>query len=269
LIGNTHVSPLFFDLFAVLLCLVCVYEMHRVLKQSGCKVIAAPLILLSLFIYPAYLLLGTEGMLSALFVAAAAAGIKYTLTPELNFADLAKTVFMMLYPLSLVAMAFIINHELGGTLAILLVLGISVFSDAFAYLVGSALKGKKLIPSISPKKTISGAIGGLFGGMAAATALYFLAYYAWPNALLAAAPDFFWEMERYALPIFIAMGLIGAALTQLGDLLASRIKREFGIKDFGTLIPEHGGMMDRLDGIIINIMFIFVSLKILEWVFLI
>lgn len=105
-------------------------------------------------------------------------------------------------------------------------------SDIGAYAAGRLVGGPKLAPRVSPSKTWSGATGGLFAAMAvgAAAAL----------ALHAAGP------VRAA----VVAGGIGVA-AQLGDLLESALKRHYGVKDSGRLIPGHGGLLDRLDGVLI------------------
>lgn len=104
-------------------------------------------------------------------------------------------------------------------------------ADTGAFLVGSVLKGPKLEPRLSPKKTWSGLFGGLLAGTAAG----------------ALAPAFL------DLPISAVMagavGLVGSAATIAGDLWESALKRRFGVKDTGGLIPGHGGLLDRVDGL--------------------
>jgi phosphatidate cytidylyltransferase len=104
-------------------------------------------------------------------------------------------------------------------------------SDILAYLAGSALGRHKLCPAISPKKTVEGAIGGLVGGVAFCGAFGAL----FMPGLLAHC---------------LAVGLIGGAVSQLGDLTASIFKRKLGIKDYGNLIPGHGGILDRIDSVL-------------------
>ena len=122
----------------------------------------------------------------------------------------------------------------------------SVGGDTFAYLVGSTLGGPKLCPKISPKKTISGAIGGLLGSVVV-TLLAGLIF-RW------CVPDFF-----NGLPMGWAAlaGLFGGIAAQMGDLFASMVKRHCKVKDFGTIFPGHGGMMDRLDSILFTSIVIF------------
>jgi phosphatidate cytidylyltransferase len=118
-----------------------------------------------------------------------------------------------------------------GLVAILFLFALVWATDIAGYFIGRAFGGPKLAPSISPNKTWSGAIGGAIGGMLAAGAI----------AALAGVGN----LPAIAL---VAFGLSAAA--QAGDLFESAIKRRFGAKDAGRLIPGHGGVMDRLDGFI-------------------
>ncbi|HUI20674.1 MAG TPA: phosphatidate cytidylyltransferase [Methylocella sp.] len=106
-------------------------------------------------------------------------------------------------------------------------------TDVFAYFGGRLIGGPKLCPRISPSKTWSGTLAGVFAGALTGAAVGL-------NGLGAPAA---------ALPLF-ALGLAGAAVSQGGDMFESSVKRHFGIKDSSTLIPGHGGFMDRLDGFI-------------------
>lgn len=120
------------------------------------------------------------------------------------------------------------DHEKG--FAALLFLFATVWAtDILAYLVGRSLGGPLLWPQLSPKKTWAGAIGGLCGGVAAGA---FIAYATVGTKPLVAG----------------VLALVLSIAAQGGDLFESWVKRRFGAKDAGTLIPGHGGMMDRIDG---------------------
>lgn len=102
-------------------------------------------------------------------------------------------------------------------------------TDIFAYFAGRSIGGPKLAPRISPNKTWAGLIGGMAGA-----------------AAVGAAAAFAFDLPAPFLWTGAAMGL----LAQLGDLYESRLKRRFGVKDSGTLIPGHGGILDRVDGLL-------------------
>ncbi len=104
-------------------------------------------------------------------------------------------------------------------------------SDVMAYFTGMAIGKHKLCPKISPKKTIEGAIGGVMGSI-----------------LICGIFGYFFAQE-YFIHCFI-IGAIGAVISQCGDLTASIFKRKMGIKDYGNLIPGHGGILDRFDSVL-------------------
>ncbi|MFZ0268260.1 phosphatidate cytidylyltransferase [Caulobacter sp.] len=112
------------------------------------------------------------------------------------------------------------------------------FADIFAFVVGSALKGPKLWPRYSPNKTWSGFFGGLIAASLGAVGIVAL------SQVLPALPDL-----HLAWPVAAVIGLLGGLATMAGDLWESMLKRRFGVKDSGDLIPGHGGMLDRVDGL--------------------
>mgnify|MGYP003645975464 CR=1 FL=1 len=105
-------------------------------------------------------------------------------------------------------------------------------TDIFAYFAGRSIGGPKLMPRVSPKKTLSGALGGL----AAAIAFGALFAYGATGAVL---------------PLVIVLAALLSIAGQAGDLYESWIKRRFGVKDSGRLIPGHGGLMDRIDALVV------------------
>ena len=115
---------------------------------------------------------------------------------------------------------------------------ISAFgSDLFAYLIGMMFGKTPFVPRLSPKKSVEGAVAGIIGA-----ALLALAY---GFAVQKYIPD-----VHMAPLVFPLLSLFGAAAGQVGDLAASAIKRKVGIKDYGKLIPGHGGILDRFDSVI-------------------
>ncbi|HEX8448181.1 MAG TPA: phosphatidate cytidylyltransferase, partial [Allosphingosinicella sp.] len=118
-------------------------------------------------------------------------------------------------------------------------------TDIFAYFAGRSIGGPKLAPKISPNKTWAGLIGGMAGAAVVG------AVFAYLSGISADLPDFLW--------LGAPMGL----LAQLGDLYESSVKRRRGVKDSGSLLPGHGGVLDRLDGLLPVILATFLILIVL------
>lgn len=144
-----------------------------------------------------------------------------------------------------------IRAEEYGIFYIWLVFIGAFLTDTSAYFVGCLIGKHKLCPSISPKKTIEGAIGGVIGG-----GLAFVIFGIIVNSFFAGYLDGL----HFSLIRLFVLGLISAVISEIGDLVASSIKRQFGIKDFGNCLPGHGGILDRCDSIILVAPAIFVFL---------
>ncbi|POS01592.1 phosphatidate cytidylyltransferase [Flavobacterium croceum DSM 17960] len=127
-------------------------------------------------------------------------------------------------------------------------------NDTFAYLVGKNFGKHKLLEKISPKKTIEGFAGGVLFAMLAAALLS--KFYIKPN------PSF--QNTSYLIWIFIA--LIAGVVGTIGDLIESKFKRLAGVKDSGSIMPGHGGILDRLDSIIFVAPFIYLFYQILYYI---
>ena len=124
--------------------------------------------------------------------------------------------------------------------------------DTFAYFTGRLIGKRKLASVLSPKKTVEGAIGGTLG--AALTAALF-AY------LLTLFSGMVYETN--VILIYALLGGVGAVFAQIGDLTASAIKRHTGIKDYGRIIPGHGGVLDRFDSVICTAPMVYAAVLIL------
>ncbi|MDR6818981.1 phosphatidate cytidylyltransferase [Neorhizobium sp. 2083] len=133
--------------------------------------------------------------------------------------------------LSGISLAAIRADDQAGLVATLFVFAVVWATDILAYFVGRALKGPKLAPRISPGKTWSGAIGGTVSGVIASSALTL---------------GVFSRLSAWT----VAIAFLLSVASQVGDLFESFIKRRFGVKDSSHLIPGHGGVMDRVDGLV-------------------
>ena len=126
----------------------------------------------------------------------------------------------------------LLKHEFGPQW-LFLALALAFLSDTMAYFAGRAFGKHKLYEAVSPKKTVEGGIGGLLGGVIAMVGM-----------------GSYWLAPQIPVSHAIVLGLVGSALGQIGDLVESMIKRTFGVKDSGAILPGHGGMLDRVDGLL-------------------
>lgn len=158
--------------------------------------------------------------------------------PKLHAGEICMAFLGFFYVPVMMSYVYQIRELQNGLCLVFLVFLSSWISDTCAYLVGVTCGKHKLTPQLSPKKTIEGSIGGIAG-----------------SALLGAwYGSFFAESlgEAFANPV-LGCALVcgfGAVISQIGDLAASGIKRNYGVKDYGNLIPGHGGILDRFDSVI-------------------
>ena len=266
----------YFQLADILTVLVFlgVFEMYQAFKRAGYRPIPSALILGCVAAFPLTYFFMADGVMLTLAVTVVAALIVFTLKHNLGEAkpqteeeggepadsvkkgyslnDMFATVFIGIYPLSLFMLFLPVNHSEAGLLGIMLVIAVPVMTDTMAYFTGMALGKRKLCPQISPKKTVAGAVGGVIGGIIGALIVFFLfdfssAMSVFPNA---GSMELIPGNLYGSLGLYMALGIVGGLLSELGDLAASWIKRKAGIKDFGKIFPGRGGIMDRLDSIL-------------------
>lgn len=255
---GTAVHYGFLDALIMSFAFVGTYEMYHTFRKSEYKNSWGAPLLLCVAIYPLWYFLGYKGILIALSLSICLALAVFTFKAEMEPKDLLATIFSLIYPMALVSLAFALSREFpcGGTFAISFAIFLPVFSDTFAYLVGSTLGKRKLCPSISPKKTVAGAIGGLLGSVLCAVT-FFLLFDLY--AVIPVGYVTFSDSVAVRAVVFVVLGIVGGVLAEIGDLAASRIKRTMNIKDFGNIFPGHGGVLDRLDSIMFTLVMLFTA----------
>lgn len=158
---------------------------------------------------------------------------------EQPLVSLADTIFGAVYPTALLGFLLELRvargPEVGDLEAFFLTLAVLLLvwaADIFAYYVGKTIGRRQLAPRVSPNKTWEGAVGGFLGALVVAIALKLtvLGFLAWPH--------------------IAALAVICGAISQVGDLAESKLKRSVEVKDSGTLLPGHGGLLDRFDAMI-------------------
>lgn len=191
--------------------------------------------------YPVVMIMTVISLILYLFI--------YVFTfPHYKAPQIMAAMFSWLYAPVMLSFIYLIREGfVYGSYLVWLVFLCSWGSDTCAYAVGVLFGKHKMTPKLSPKKSVEGAIGGIVGA-----ALLFVLYTQF-------------TVNKYTdtmIPLLLAavLGAAGALVSMVGDLAASAIKRDHNIKDYGKLIPGHGGIMDRFDSVIISAPLIFIGL---------
>lgn len=196
-------------------------------------------IVMAIVLYAGYLILGNvPDFLGVWIVVAIMASLVYGWDIKNRgtsdaIATLTGIVYIVLFPYFIVLIDGTKYRQLTW-----LVLIAAFGADIMAYFTGMAIGKHKMAPNLSPKKTVEGAVGGLIGS-ALFSALF--GYFVMPEIVVKCA----------------IIGAIGGAVSMAGDLTASAFKRQMGIKDYGNLIPGHGGILDRFDSVLFVAPFVY------------
>ncbi|MGI6701675.1 MAG: phosphatidate cytidylyltransferase [Christensenellales bacterium] len=259
-----QINVIWFDLLMLLFISVATHELDTAFRKAGYNTIRPMLYFAVLAFYPMFLLLeskinGFTGGVITLMISFLIGGVIMTFNHKYTYKDLAMTAFILFYPMVLMILFGEVNHNTGGLFGILSVLVIAIMSDTFAQWIGMLVGGKKLCPEISPKKTVAGAYGAYVGGMVGAAALFFI--FEFFQLFKNVNNVYFTGLTDNILtsvPIYAGLALLGSTTAQLGDLFASWLKRQLNIKDFGSFLPGHGGIMDRADSFIFTMPFFYI-----------
>ncbi len=176
-------------------------------------------------------------------------GIYVIRYPKYNAKDVFAAFTGFVYVAVLLSFLYRIRVEDNGMLLLWLVFIGTWGSDTCAYCFGCLFGKHKAFPVLSPKKSVEGCIGGVAG-----TALIAGVY--------AACLNRFVEGAEVSVIVFVIIGMLASIVSQIGDLAASAMKRNYEIKDYGKLIPGHGGILDRFDSIIFTAPLVYLMVQI-------
>lgn len=218
---------------------IAVHEMSSLFKAKGYSLCLWPAYIFAALHYVSIARFGYPLMLLVWFLCIVAVAAERIFSKKRTTEESLYSLFVLVYPLMLfAALALVISgnvQSIGASVGMLLLFACPLVGDTMAFFVGSFLGKHKLCPHISPKKTIEGSIGGFIGGALGGLLTYLL--------------QPVWGSAMALLPMLIA-GLVCGGIGQIGDLFASVLKRWADIKDYGKIFPGHGGIMDRLDSVL-------------------
>jgi len=234
--------------------LAAIYEMGLTFRKKGYNPIVIPAYVFAIGYCFVYYYFGLLAMI-IFYMATVMATMIYSLFTKVHSTnDIIPSLFILNYP-TLFLMCMLLVYFNFDRITALVAAGMAYAapecSDTVAYFGGTLLGKHKLCPTISPKKTVEGAIFALIGGVAFGYGMFYL--------------QRLWG-ANYPLWILLLVGLGCGVLSQFGDLFASTLKRWAGVKDFSSVFPGHGGIIDRIDSILFCtplVLCVFVVLRLL------
>lgn len=177
---------------------------------------------------------------------------------HVKFEEISLMAFVsFLVPISLSTMIFMQKNFEFGIYYVVLALLIPWISDAGAYFVGSAMGKHKMAPKISPKKSWEGFFGGLITAVISVIIVGFS--YPWIDSMINGVKSF-----TVNVPMLVILAVIGTVLGVIGDFSASLLKRQCMVKDFGSILPGHGGILDRFDSVLFVAPFLYFVFNLIE-----
>lgn len=228
--------------------LICIYEQYRALRVGGHNPGSIATWIACIIYLPFSLLFPEKNFITPIFCLMTLAHVLIVLCRKKpDFIDIAMSI-MPLVTVALPGMCLVsflnISNIPTQVLFIVGTFSVSMICDIFAYEVGVKIGKTPFFQTISPHKTVEGAIAGLVGGTLGMLITGFIV-----NSVFSISIFNTWQL--------CIIGFFGAAVSQVGDLFASLLKRHCGIKDFGTLFPGHGGMLDRMDSVLFVATYLF------------
>ncbi len=242
---------------AVMICLsFAVHEEMQALKKAGHQLVIWPTWGAMVLSIPLAYFLSQKVMLPLISLALLAMTVQVLFRKEPLLTDLAMSALPLLTVtlpgLSLVTLSLIdpyVWHTASSPMPLHAVevviltvtFAVPLMGDMMALFVGKACGKRPFCPAVSPKKTLEGSLGGLAGSVLAAMIIWLLSLWLCNAETLGLLPAW-WQ--------YLLLGLVGGFVGQMGDLFASLVKRHCGLKDFSSIFPGHGGMLDRLDSVL-------------------
>ena len=242
-----------FPIFALLTGVFAQWEVYGAFRKGGYKPTIWTGLVFVVSLYPAYGVWGLSGVLCIYLVLTTINLVWGVFMPERQFKDTMASIFAMFYPGWCMLTMVMVNAQQPKELAdigLAIMLLVPCSNDIFAYLFGKFFGKTPLAPKISPNKTVEGALGGFLSGILVALGIGCFFRYALSYTVL--------PMLNYAL-----VGALCGMFGQIGDLTASTLKRSMGIKDFSHVLGSHGGIMDRIDSILLGAVALYVYYTVL------
>lgn len=261
-------NTVFFDIVIALMCLIAIHEIFIAFQFEKCKYIYIAFALYALVIMMSNFNIIKISLLPISYLFALCLAICVIINSQtINFAKLSgMTVFSGIVIFCFYSFIYLKNllpKETYGSDAIyfmLLILGFAWGGDSAAYFAGRFFGKHKLAPVVSPHKTIEGAIGGVLGSIVFGLIIT-VVYISLGGELVSTYLD---NNAILFYLVIIGFSIISSILGIMGDLLASAIKRQCGIKDYGTIFPGHGGVLDRFDSVLFIAPFILMAVILLR-----
>ena len=236
---------IFFSAVMSILSVVGVYEISKCLGQHKRWAITIPMYIISAILPIARRVLVKQSHFFSLAMIAIFFMLIYCLTYVMlrknqdKISDVITLYGLFVYVVGCFSSIVCVREMAGGKYIYLLIFLGAWVCDTFAYFTGKFLGKHKLIPEISPKKTIEGSIGGIVFTIGAFVLYGFI------------VNKNFGDEIKLSYILLVVLGLASSIISQVGDLVASAVKRQYDIKDYGKLFPGHGGVLDRFDSVML------------------
>lgn len=246
------INTKFFHILIWLFSVLGTWEMLKALNGRLTMFQSSVVVAFALCFAPVYVFFGLELAGVVAFCAIMLLLLSLVFQFDKTFIEnVALAILTLFYP-TILLLPFLLMNDFAklSLIAVVLSFAIAACADTAAYFVGSAIGGRKLAENISPKKTISGAIGGIFGGVIGSVCTWLFIGMGQVSSFMPSEILF-----------FVLIGILGAMASIVGDLVEGAIKRNLSLKDTGGILPGHGGVLDRIDGIMVCGLVVYVIIR--------